>query len=64
MRVDEDMEDGDQPNGVSAPALPLALADHQERDPPGLINLGQTCYLNSSLQALRQIPQLQVALNE
>nr|ACZ51495.1 CNG04540-like protein [Kwoniella heveanensis] len=30
--------------------------------PPGLVNLGQTCYFNSSLQMLKTIPQLSSAL--
>lgn len=60
----------------SATALPKApekkavfvedMTDRQKAEtlqtPPGLQNLGNTCYLNSSLQAMRTIPELQTSL--
>ncbi|KAG5361189.1 Ubiquitin carboxyl-terminal hydrolase 6 [Yarrowia sp. C11] len=60
----------------SAAALPKApekqavfledMTDAQKAEtlqtPPGLVNLGNTCYLNSSLQAMRTIPELQEGL--
>ncbi|KAG5354555.1 Ubiquitin carboxyl-terminal hydrolase 6 [Yarrowia sp. B02] len=60
----------------SAAALPKApekqavfledMTDAQKAEtlqtPPGLVNLGNTCYLNSSLQAMRTIPELQESL--
>lgn len=38
--------------------------DIMQQLPTGLVNLGNTCYLNASVQALRIIPELRISLNE
>lgn len=47
----EDMTEAEQAQQVGA-------------TPAGLMNLGNTCYLNSTLQTLRAIPELHAALND
>jgi ubiquitin carboxyl-terminal hydrolase 14 len=62
---------GTEGSGLTRPKDPVKFVEdmteaeaarQQGATPAGLVNLGNTCYLNSTLQALRSIPELQTAL--
>jgi len=43
---------------------PDEVAKAEATNPAGLANLGNTCYLNSSLQVMRAIPEISLSLNK
>ena len=53
------------PHSHPHPGLPQEAIDAAEAtNPAGLANLGNTCYLNSSLQCLRAIPEVSTSLQK
>jgi ubiquitin carboxyl-terminal hydrolase 14 len=57
MKFVEDMTDAE----VSKAVFPLL---NQLKIPAGLANHGNTCYLNATIQCLRAIPDLSVAIQK
>lgn len=60
---------GELPKGpVETPKFIEDMTDQQlaqsSEEPAGLVNVGQTCYANSTLQALKSVPELRESLNE
>lgn len=49
---------------ICAKSMTFFIDAHQLKLPSGLVNLGNTCYLASTVQCLRAVPELEQAITK